>query len=462
MSRRTQRNKPAPRAVADEPRPAPGPSQLAPPESPPESPPWKVSTKIIVIVSVLALMVLLLWRFRSLITPITLGAIIAYLLNPPIRLTSEWLKIGRGGAVAIVFIVTLVVVLVGGTLLTILGITQLTDLIRFLTDQSDDWARAGQSYVQQYVTLDGNMLQVTIWGLQQQFDVSFLTPIFDAVGATNFDLSALFDFSGIFSRIGSFIQTAFTTGGYFAVQFAVGTFGFIGDLILVLFISIYLAKDAPMLFQTVSDAAQVPGYRAYAEQLLSQFTRIWDAYLRGQVTLAIVIFLVVGVCLSILGVNNAWGLAVISGITEFLPMVGPIIGAGIAIVAALFQSENVWGLSPWMLAAVVAVIMLIIQQVENSVLVPRIVGGALDLHPLLILVGVLMGTSVAGVLGAILAAPVLATVKLLGHYAWRKIFDLPPFPEPESPDEPEPSLFARIGGWWQTLRRSRRLAGGRR
>ncbi|MEZ4679532.1 MAG: hypothetical protein R2932_35475 [Caldilineaceae bacterium] len=57
-------------------------------------------------------------------------------------------------------------------------------------------------------------------------------------------------------------------------------------------------------------------------------------------------------------------------------------------------------------------------------------GDALDLHPLLVMISVLMGASLAGILGAVLAAPVVATIKLLGGYAWRKMLDLPPFPEP--------------------------------
>jgi predicted PurR-regulated permease PerM len=83
--------------------------------------------------------------------------------------------------------------------------------------------------------------------------------------------------------------------------------------------------------------------------------------------------------------------------------------------------------------------MFAIQQVENNVLVPRIVGDALDLHPIVVIVAVLMGTSLAGLLGAVLAAPVAASLKLYGLYVWRKLLDLPPFPEPapeaESPDK---------------------------
>jgi len=62
------------------------------------------------------------------------------------------------------------------------------------------------------------------------------------------------------------------------------------------------------------------------------------------------------------------------------------------------------------------------------------------LHPLLVIIGAIMGSTLAGILGVILAAPIIATIKLLGTYGWRKMFDLEPFPEPELLPEPEPVL----------------------
>src|SRR5690606_9736804 len=132
--------------------------------------------------------------------------------------------------------------------------------------------------------------------------------------------------------------------------------------------------------------------------------------------------------------NNAFELGILSGLLEFLPIIGPVIGAGAAVLVALLQNSNPWGVSPWLFALIVLGAMILIQQVENGVLVPRIGGDALDLHPVVVMVGVIMGTSLAGLLGAILAAPVLATLKLYGIYVWRKLLDLPPFvnmPVPE-------------------------------
>jgi len=61
--------------------------------------------------------------------------------------------------------------------------------------------------------------------------------------------------------------------------------------------------------------------------------------------------------------------------------------------------------------------------------VPRIIGGTLKLHPAMIIIGAIMGVSIGGILGVLLAAPVMASLRLLGRYGWRKMLDLDPFPE---------------------------------
>ena len=84
--------------------------------------------------------------------------------------------------------------------------------------------------------------------------------------------------------------------------------------------------------------------------------------------------------------------------------------------------------------------MFVVQQLENNLLVPRIMGNALDLHPLIVIIGVFIGGSMAGILGAVLAAPIIASIKLFGTYGWRELFDLPPFTKIEDVGVP-PSLF---------------------
>ena len=162
----------------------------------------------------------------------------------------------------------------------------------------------------------------------------------------------------------------------------------------------------------------------------------------------------VWISLTILGVQNAFALGVLSGLLEFLPVIGPFIGTLVAAIVAFFQPANYLGFDPVVYTLIVIGVMIVIQQIENNILVPRILGGALDLHPLVVIIGVFMGATLAGLIGAILAAPVLATIKLLGTYAWRKMFDLSPFPEPAQKEQPERiSIYRRILSLWNRTKK---------
>jgi predicted PurR-regulated permease PerM len=103
-----------------------------------------------------------------------------------------------------------------------------------------------------------------------------------------------------------------------------------------------------------------------------------------------------------------------------------------AALIVLFQSQSSWlgmHMSPFWFFVLIAILYTFIYQVENYYLVPRIIGHHLKLHPLVVILGVLAGASVAGILGIILAAPILATSRLVLLYIYRKLTDQPPFPD---------------------------------
>jgi predicted PurR-regulated permease PerM len=141
--------------------------------------------------------------------------------------------------------------------------------------------------------------------------------------------------------------------------------------------------------------------------------------------------------LWLLGVRFALALGLLAGVLDFVPYLGPMIILSLSTLVALFQGENWLGVGPIWYAMLVALAGLTIQQIEGNWLNPRIVGRAVGLHPLLVIIGAIMGSILAGILGVILAAPIIATIKLLGTYGWRKMFDLEPFPGPELLPEPE-------------------------
>jgi predicted PurR-regulated permease PerM len=284
-----------------------------------------------------------------------------------------------------------------------------------------------------------------------------------ALGPYSFDVGPVgnVNWDVVLGQLSEYLQTSWnmllSRGGSVVggvAQVTVSTFTALGTFFLILVMSIYITNDMLGFGSLVGDMAHVPGYREDAERLLRSFGHIWRAYLRGQIILALIMTFTVWIVLTILGVNNAFALGLLSGSMEFLPVIGAFIGAAVAILVAIFQPDNWLGLNFWQYGLLITAVMLVIQQIENNVLVPRIVGRALDLHPLVTLLAVFMGTTVAGILGAVLAAPVVATLKLLGMYAWRKMFDQPPFPEPEKRAEDEgPSLLMRAQQKLLTMRR---------
>ena len=384
------------------------------PLAPNNSPPWSRTTKTIVVVAALLLAAILVMRFRTLIAMLVMAAILAYLLDPLISFIDRRTSIRRGVIIAIVYIL-LAAALVGGFFaLGVASYQQALNLIAEAPSLVENLAR-------------------TIATLVNRTEPLSLGPISIDPRTVAWDRLP--------EQLLGLVEPLITQSGGFLSRFATSTVRTVFNLFFIFILSIYLATDLPRLGGYVKSFAQRPGYRADAEQLLPRLRYVWSAYLRGQIVLSLVIFLTVWIGLTLLGVQNSLALGLLAGLLEFLPNLGPVISAIVTVLVAFFQPGNYLGLASWQYALIVLALMAIIQQLENHLLVPRIVGRALDLHPIIVIVGLFIGASLAGILGAILAAPLIASLKLLSNYAWRKLFDLPPFPEEGPLDAPPPHAF---------------------
>ncbi|MCB0131001.1 MAG: AI-2E family transporter, partial [Caldilineaceae bacterium] len=345
-----------------------------PEESVHSSPPWSRTTKAIMASAALILLALAIWRFSDFIAPIATAVILAYLLNPLINFIQKKITVSRGRAVLVVYVVIILLLVGGGFAIAIATAQQTADLVENLPD-----------------------LLVTAVGVVQRearevWNTDLALGPFQVNPATS--LSQL-DARNAVNQLLGMLEPVLTRSGTLAASVAQAAARFASLALLVFALSIYVARDFPKIGRAISDFAQQPGYRHDADRLLKDFARIWDAYLRGQVVLGLTIGAVVTISLLILGVNNALGLGALAGLLEFLPIVGPLISALAVILVTLFQGSHIWGLSPLWHALIVGIVMLLIQQLENNILVPRIVGKALDLHPLITMVAVLMGASLA-------------------------------------------------------------------
>ncbi len=367
------------------------------------SPKWSSTIKVFVAAFAFLLLGLAVWRFQELVNTLVIAGMIAYILNPLIVWLDRRTLLSRGAAIAVVYPLFALIVL---GILVAAGFTIYNQAFGLV------------GVVQQIILIEPDQIQqllsqpvkIGAWTLDpSQFNIELEQMTQQLFASAQF----LIGQSAVFIRLAA--STALN---------------WVGWAILIFVLSIYFAVDLPRFGDQISQAVHQPGYRRDVERLLHETRCIWNAYLRGQTTLAIMVAIIFTVVLNLLGVRYALTLGVLAGILDFFPYVGPIIIVTLSTIVAVFQGDNWMGLDQMWFGMVVLTAGLVIQQIEGNWLNPRIMGGALGLHPLLVMVGAIMGGTLAGLLGVLLAAPVLATMKLMGTYAWRKMFDLEPFPEP--------------------------------
>lgn len=360
-----------------------------------KSPPWQPGTRLITGVLLITMTAILVYRLRQLLTLVVLALLLAYLLHPIVTRLSRRVGSPRSTAVLIVFLILIVLIAGTTTGLGFVVTQQLTGLVEDLQQLA--------------VVVPAQILALT----QQKIDLGPFGEI--DLAATN--LESLAD------SLTRTISPLLSQTGNALASLVGATATALGTLVAVFVVSVYLLLDFDKIDDEILAMVPLP-YREDFRSLMDQTGQVWQAFLRGQLLLALVIGAATAVVLTALRLRFAFGLGILAGMLEFVPMFGPLISALLAVLVALFQGTNAFGLSPLGFALVVLGAMVIIQQVENNILVPRIIGHSLNLRPLVVLIAVLAGGSLAGVLGVLLAAPAVATLRLWVGYIYRKTVDL--------------------------------------
>ncbi len=181
----------------------------------------------------------------------------------------------------------------------------------------------------------------------------------------------------------------------------VGLFGGIISFVSIILISFYLSVMKKGI-DTFLVAVTPKKYEAYVLDLWKRTEDKVGRWLQGQLLLALVIGLAVYIGLSLLDVKFALIFAIFAMILELVPNVGPVIAAIPAVIIAFLQDP---ALGVWVLMLYV-----IIQQVENHILVPVVLGKSIGLNPVVVVIALLSGAKLGGIVGLVLAVPVAAVV----------------------------------------------------
>ncbi|WP_159071794.1 MULTISPECIES: AI-2E family transporter [Carboxydocella] len=185
--------------------------------------------------------------------------------------------------------------------------------------------------------------------------------------------------------------------------------GQIGTILLLPILAFYFLLDWQRLHQGWE--LLLPGSaRLHALALLDELDQIMKKFIRGHLLICLLVGALTGIGMTLLGVPYALFLGVVAGILDLIPFFGPILGGIPAVVLALQIS--------WSKALAAAVVILVIQQVEAHLLSPKILGDALNLHPLTVIFALLAGGEVAGLWGLLLAVPLTAIGKAILRYVF--------------------------------------------
>ncbi|MCG4564188.1 AI-2E family transporter [Anaerosalibacter bizertensis] len=196
------------------------------------------------------------------------------------------------------------------------------------------------------------------------------------------------------------------------VDITTNAFSKIFTLILVPIISFYFLKDKEFfkkkIYLTIPKA-----YRGEIVKLFKEMDKSISQFIRGRIIVGIFVGITTTIALFILNIDFAFSIGMLAGIADIIPYFGPVIGIIPAVFFALLEGplKALW----------VIITFTTIQQIENNIITPKVVGESVGIHPVTVIISLILGGGFFGILGMILAIPVVAVVKILYSYIVEKV-----------------------------------------
>jgi predicted PurR-regulated permease PerM len=317
-----------------------------------------------------------LYLERAILTPFILAAIFAYIFNPVVNLFSRHLRLPRALSILIIYVAIVIVVAMTGVALS----SRIVEESMELKQEATAITKTAKHQINALPDWLKPEVSDTLTSLEKGTFISSPSLI-------------------------SFVPKAFSR---------------ILSFIIFLFAAFYFLKEGRRMFDKMLNF--VPNdFKIEADILIRRVNAVLGGYLRGQIFLIVLVSFTLFICLSILGVKFALILAVFSGFAEIVPIIGPIVAASVAALAAYLGGSSNFNLSPLQIALIVVAIYTIVRQLQDYLVNPYVMGRITKLHPLIILFAVISGEHIAGVMGLILAVPIAGVIKIIFEYSLDKI-----------------------------------------
>ena len=319
----------------------------------------------------------------SVLAPFLEGILIAYILYIPCKKIEEilsktkikfFVKHARGTSITLTYIILLVLIALFMNVIIPILASSISDLISNV-----------QNY---YNSVVSDSPDLTITPFIQE---NILKPVVDWI--QNIDFESLFTFDMIKEYLSS------------AMGFIKGVI----NLFIAIICSVYILAQRTRIINFLNRFARAVlterGYQRFNRYFTSG-NKIFFRYLSSQMLDGIIIAILTSVAMSIMGVKYAVLLGTLIGISNLIPYFGAIFGVGISIIITLLTGG-------WQQALVMAIVVIILQQIDANLINPRITSSSLKVSPLLIMFAVTVGGAYFGVLGMFLAAPVFTLIKVI-------------------------------------------------
>ena len=316
----------------------------------------------------------IVYKLTAVILLVVLSIFFAYLVAPlveavhrPIRIGGRARLIPRGMAIGIVY---LAIFSSAGLVIYL--------LVPRLGSQFPEFAQQARAYSK---TVGGSIEHLNEYLRQHNVPQSFV----DAINS---------NVPKIAERIGEFVSVVATS--------VVGwMLAFIPWLVLIPIFSFFLLKDAESFRRSALQMLPRGRWRWRGDEFFQDINSTLAAYVRAQLTASLLVGLICGIGFAVLGLPNALVLGVIAGAMEFVPLVGPLLIALIAVLLATLHSG-------FGTALLVILFLGVLRIMQDYVIYPRLIGQGIHLHPMAVILSILCGAELAGVAGIFLAIPVIA------------------------------------------------------
>lgn len=325
----------------------------------------------------MALFIAFIWIFKSVLTPFVLGIVIAYLLNP---LVKRFATTGIKRTTSTILILLIFFLITTGLIIFMAPI---------IAKESKDLITALPTYMDQIFAL---IAPYKDW-IQANIGENYVT---DAKTFLKENISKILSVSGG-------IAGGIAAGGQ-------AFLGALTTMVLAPLVAFFMMKEWPAITDWVEGL--IPRHHEKTiMDLIHQIDLKLAGFIRGQLTIAVMLGIIYAVALTVAGLNYGFLIGLAAGFLSIIPLVGSTLGLVVSVAVAWFQAGDVE------YVGVIAAIFIIGQLIEGNILSPKLLGDSVGLHPLWILFSLMAGASLFGILGMLLAVPVAAVIGVLLGFA---------------------------------------------